>query len=299
MGGIWMKPSPWPAFISRPPVSDKIPMKRILHAMRAKLLQRLCEICRRRAPAFAGLTAGPGRPPRMGCTMSFFGKPTGGEPRITYERIDLTADGSVLPPSRPEQRDPPAPVLRAAPPATTPVIRRHGNEAPPMLIAADSEMEGRLRSRGAVRIEGVLRGELHAASLVLEPGGLIEGLVTVEHAHLNGTLRGTVVAKDIEISRTAMVEAELVYEEIGIERGARVRGLHRRRDPEPEPQEAEALSLSMTANAEADIVNGPDRRPGGRRRSGLAGTGRGGPGRRRRLGRTGAGRYHQPGHAGG
>jgi cytoskeletal protein CcmA (bactofilin family) len=186
--------------------------------------------------------------------MSFFGKPTGGEPRITYERIDLTADGSVLPPSRPEQPTRQAPVLRAAPPAATPVIRTGTTtEAPPMLIAADSEMEGRLRSRGAVRIEGVLRGELHATSLVLEPGGLIEGLVTVDHAILNGTLRGTVVAKDIEISRTAMVEAELVYEEIGIERGARVRGLHRRRDPEPEP-EAEALSLSMTANAEVDIA---------------------------------------------
>jgi cytoskeletal protein CcmA (bactofilin family) len=116
-------------------------------------------------------------------------------------------------------------------------------------------MEGRLRSHGAVRVEGVLRGELHAASLILEPGGLIEGLVTVEHAHLNGTLRGTVVAKDIEISRTALVEAELVYEEIGIERGARVRGLHRRRDPAPEPQpEPEALSLSVTPAAEAEVT---------------------------------------------
>jgi cytoskeletal protein CcmA (bactofilin family) len=187
--------------------------------------------------------------------MSFFGKPTGGEPRITYERIDLTADGAVLSPSRPEPATRQPPVLRAAPPATTPVVRSKGNEPPPMLIAADSEMEGRLRSHGAVRVEGVLRGELHAASLILEPGGLIEGLVTVEHAHLNGTLRGTVVAKDIEISRTALVEAELVYEEIGIERGARVRGLHRRRDPAPEPQpEPEALSLSVTPAAEAEVT---------------------------------------------
>ncbi|MBC9207741.1 polymer-forming cytoskeletal protein [Roseomonas aerophila] len=185
--------------------------------------------------------------------MSFFGKPTGGEPRITYERIDLTADGAVLPPSRPEPTIRQPPVLRAAPPASTPVVRAKGAEQPPMLIAADSEMEGRLRSRGAVRVEGVLRGELHAASLILEPGGLIEGLVTVEHAQLNGTLRGSVVAKDIEIARTALVEAELVYEEIGIERGARVRGLHRRREPEPQP-EPEALSVSVTSAIEAEAT---------------------------------------------
>jgi cytoskeletal protein CcmA (bactofilin family) len=185
--------------------------------------------------------------------MSFFGKPSGGEPRITYERIDLTANNAVLAPAAPSF------TTRPAPAAATVVRPSQAAEAPAMLIAADSEMEGRLRSRGAVRIEGVLRGELHAASVVVAPGGLIEGLVTVEHAQLDGTLRGTVVARDIEISRTAMVDAELVYEEIGIARGARVHGLHRRREPEPAPlpepapqAEADALSLSVTtAPAEA------------------------------------------------
>jgi cytoskeletal protein CcmA (bactofilin family) len=184
--------------------------------------------------------------------MSFFGKPSGGEPRITYERIDLTAQHAVLAPGTA-----PVPAPRPAPPATTVVRPAPAAELPVMLIAADSEMEGRLRSRGAVRIEGVLRGELHAASVVVAPGGLIEGLVVVEQAQLDGTLRGTVVAREIEISRTAMVDAELVYEEIGIARGARVHGLHRRREPEPAapqpPQpvvvaaEADALSLSVTA----------------------------------------------------
>ncbi|MBO1076143.1 bactofilin family protein [Roseomonas marmotae] len=176
--------------------------------------------------------------------MSFFGKPSGGEPRITYERIDLTAEHAVLAPS-------PAPAPRAAPPAST--VVRPGPariEAPAMLIGPESELEGRLRSRGAVRIEGVLRGELHAASVLVAPGGLIEGKVTVEHAQIDGTMRGTLVARDIEISRTAMVEAELVYEEIGIARGARVLGLHRRREPEPvqvpaAPADGDALSLSV------------------------------------------------------
>ncbi|RKK03648.1 polymer-forming cytoskeletal protein [Pseudoroseomonas wenyumeiae] len=174
--------------------------------------------------------------------MSFFGKPSGGEPRITYERIDLTANDAVLAPAAPSFTTRPAP-------AATAVVRPAPTVEPPaMLIAADSELEGRLRSHGAVRIEGVLRGELVAASVMVAPGGLIEGLVTVEHAQIDGTLRGTVVARDVEISRTAMVDAELVYEEIGIARGARVHGLHRRREPEPAPRaEADALSLSVTA----------------------------------------------------
>jgi cytoskeletal protein CcmA (bactofilin family) len=194
--------------------------------------------------------------------MSFFGKPSGAEPRITYERIDLAADGAMLAPAFRQ-----APVLPAAPrpaPAAATVVRSGVPEPVTMLIAADSEVEGRLRSRGAVRIEGVLRGELQAASVVIEPGGLIEGLVTVEHAVVHGTLRGTLVARDIEISRTAMVDAELVYEEIGIERGARVHGLHRRREPaeapplpvaaEPQPVEEAALqTAALVAAAEAAL----------------------------------------------
>lgn len=186
--------------------------------------------------------------------MSFFGKPSGGEPRITYERIDLTAHDAVLVPTVPSL------AARPAPPAATVVRPAQPAEAPAMLIAADSELEGRLRSRGAVRIEGVLRGELHAASVVVAPGGLIEGLVTVEHAQIDGTLRGTVVARDIEISRTAMVDAELVYEEIGIARGARVHGLHRRREPDltpaPVAQEADALSLSVTSASAGGAFEG-------------------------------------------
>jgi cytoskeletal protein CcmA (bactofilin family) len=192
--------------------------------------------------------------------MSFFGKPGGGEPRITYERIDLTAEGGVLARGMTPPASWHAPAPRPASPASN-LAHVTLAEPPTMLIAADSELEGRLRSRGAVRVEGVLRGELHATSLVLEPGGLIEGLVTVEHAQIHGTLRGTLVAKDIEISRSAMVDAELVYDEIGIARGARVGGLHRRRDPGPVAPESavpeagvetDALSLSVMQASGSD-----------------------------------------------
>ncbi|MFC7611540.1 bactofilin family protein [Teichococcus aestuarii] len=110
-----------------------------------------------------------------------------------------------------------------------------GSPAGVMLVAADSEVEGRLRSRGVVRVEGVLRGNLHAPVLLIEAGGLMEGSVTAERVRVCGALRGTVTAREIEIVRTAMIDAELSYEEISIERGARVSGVHKQRDPEPAP----------------------------------------------------------------
>jgi cytoskeletal protein CcmA (bactofilin family) len=120
-----------------------------------------------------------------------------------------------------------------------------------MLLAADSEVEGELRSRGAVRVEGVLRGGLQAPLLLLEIGGLVEGKVSAERVRVAGTLRGTVVAREIEVARTAIIEAELVYEEISIERGARVSGLHRQRAPEPATAEP-AAELQEVADTVPD-----------------------------------------------
>lgn len=158
--------------------------------------------------------------------MSFFGKPSGEEPRITFERIDLSA----------------APLTEPPPAAPSARERMAGATAPAvMLVAAGSEIEGQLRSRGTVRVEGVLRGTVDAPLLLLEPGGVVEGTVTAGRVRLSGRLHGTVVAEEVEVARTAILDAELVYDEISIERGARVRGLHRQRDPAPQPEvEAEA-----------------------------------------------------------
>ena len=162
--------------------------------------------------------------------MSFFGKPSGEEPRITFERIDLSA----------------APLTEPPPAAPSARERMAGATAPAvMLVAAGSEIEGQLRSRGTVRVEGVLRGTVDAPLLLLEPGGVVEGTVTAGRVRLSGRLHGTVVAEEVEVARTAILDAELVYDEISIERGARVRGLHRQRDPAPQPAAEEILDTAM------------------------------------------------------
>lgn len=169
--------------------------------------------------------------------MSFFGKPSGGEPRITYERIDLSAPAETA-----AEDGMPAGSARAMVERLEPRMERArpgpaaaGHTPGIMLVAADSEMEGCLRSRGVVRVEGVLRGSVHAPILLIEVGGLVEGSVTAERVRSCGALRGSVTAREIEIVRTAMVDAELIYDEISIERGARVSGMHRQREPEPAP----------------------------------------------------------------
>jgi cytoskeletal protein CcmA (bactofilin family) len=176
--------------------------------------------------------------------MSFFGKPSGAEPRITYERIDLSAETAMEPEA--EAARAPASARLLAERLEPRSERARGAEAS-MLLAADSELEGRLSSRGTVRIEGVLRGALEAPQLLLEAGGLLDGHVTVDRLRVSGTLRGTVIAREIEVLRSARIDAELIYEEISIERGARVTGLHRQREAAPQESTAPAATVAEPA----------------------------------------------------
>lgn len=158
--------------------------------------------------------------------MSIFHKSKNADPRVTYERFELPVD-----PPFPEAEaiTKPAPISAAQP---TSEWRPAGPEPTTLLIPADSVVEGTISSPGVVRIEGALRGEVRAPTVVLTASGRIEGRVTGTLVTIKGILEGSAVARDIELARTATVDAELTYDEISIERGARVRGLHRQRDHE-------------------------------------------------------------------
>ncbi len=186
--------------------------------------------------------------------MSIFHKSKNADPRVTYERFELPVD-----PPFPEAE----PVTKMVPTSTaqpTSEWRPASPEPTTLLIPADSVIEGSITSQGVVRIEGTLRGEVRAPTVVLAASGRIEGRVAATLVTIKGILEGSATARDIELARTANVDAELTYDEISIERGARVRGLHRQRDPEataafqsatthPQPT-SPGLPANLTAEAE-------------------------------------------------
>ncbi|MDO9714233.1 bactofilin family protein [Paracraurococcus lichenis] len=171
------------------------------------------------------------------------------EPIVTYEQFDLSREE--------EEAFDLAPV--PAPAASTPAPAADTLVSGVMLIAAGGTIEGKVTTTSHVRIAGTLRGRLEADSVFIARGGSVDGEVEARTVHVEGQLRGSVTAAEIEILSGAVVEAELTYDDIDIARGARVTGLHRRREvPPPEPPvlalgsegEAETIRLGVTDEAE-------------------------------------------------
>lgn len=81
----------------------------------------------------------------------------------------------------------------------------------PSVLAPDAVFEGVLSFRGAVRIEGRLKGDVLATgTLLIEPGAIVQGRVEVDELVVGGTLEGeATVRRRVELQASARVAASL------------------------------------------------------------------------------------------
>lgn len=68
-------------------------------------------------------------------------------------------------------------------------------------LGADTEFEGKLSFRGAVRIDGKFKGEIFTeGTLIVGESAVIESTIHVSHIIISGEIRGNIIAdKRIEI----------------------------------------------------------------------------------------------------
>ncbi|MEJ2688046.1 MAG: polymer-forming cytoskeletal protein [Gammaproteobacteria bacterium] len=98
------------------------------------------------------------------------------------------------------------------------------------LIGQHTEVEGDVRFKGGLHVNGVIKGNVIAEQdsssvLVLSEQGRIEGEVRVPHVILNGTVTGDVHAGErIELAARARVTGNVFYNLIEMAMGAEVNG---------------------------------------------------------------------------
>lgn len=99
------------------------------------------------------------------------------------------------------------------------------------LIGASTSIEGDLRFRGGLRIDGEVRGSVVAedeapSMLVLSERARVVGAVRAGSVVVNGTIEGPVVAEDtIELQPKARVRGEIRYRSLEIHQGAVIDGV--------------------------------------------------------------------------
>lgn len=108
------------------------------------------------------------------------------------------------------------------------------------LIGAGTTIDGDVRFRGGLRIDGVVKGKVLGQSdqltlLVLSEQGRVEGEIRAGKVVINGEVIGTVTAAETaELMPKARVVGDLHYKRLEVQQGAEVTGrlLH---DEAPDP----------------------------------------------------------------
>lgn len=105
-------------------------------------------------------------------------------------------------------------------------------EIKPSVISDAVEFVGDLKSRGALHIDGRTQGTVQAESVTVGSSGSLQGTVRCSKLHVKGRLLGRAYCNELTVAREAVVEGELHFREILVQRGARVTGtLHEYKEP--------------------------------------------------------------------
>jgi cytoskeletal protein CcmA (bactofilin family) len=101
-------------------------------------------------------------------------------------------------------------------------------------VGGDLTITGNVTSKGEIRLEGHVQGDVHCVSLILGENSSIEGGVTAEDVLVRGRLKGSVRALRVTLLSTAHVEGDLIHQSLALEQGAYFEGkAQRSNDPLP------------------------------------------------------------------
>jgi cytoskeletal protein CcmA (bactofilin family) len=92
------------------------------------------------------------------------------------------------------------------------------------ILAADLEIDGDVTSDGPVDIHGKIVGSACAPEVLVAATGRIEGTASAHDLSILGIVSGSVSARQIQLSPSAVVHADVLHERIVIEAGAELEG---------------------------------------------------------------------------
>lgn len=136
---------------------------------------------------------------------------------------------------------------------------------PPSILSRDLRVTGNLSSSGDMQVDGIVEGDVKSRTLTLGETGVVTGTVEAEQARICGSITGKLVARSVELSRTAKIFGDIIHQTLSIEAGAKVEGMLSRMDeeakaiapPNSEFRAPDAMTMEKSDQVSADITRFP------------------------------------------
>jgi cytoskeletal protein CcmA (bactofilin family) len=132
--------------------------------------------------------------------------------------------------------------------------KSHGPSASkmvPSIIGEDLTIRGNVISKGEVRVDGEIEGDIRCGSLLLGDKAQVRGGVTAEDIVVRGRIIGSIRGLRVTLQGQCHVEGDIFHQGLAIEQGAYFEGKSRRSDNPLE--EIEAAGATSSANGSQSV----------------------------------------------
>ncbi len=129
--------------------------------------------------------------------------------------------GTILPPAGRDEWRNSVPERRDMPRAQAVEATVIGDET---IISSDLTIIGNVLSKGRVKLEGTIEGDMRCRSLVVGEQGSVTGAIVAEDVSVYGKVAGIVRGDRVTLYSTAHVEGDIYHRGIGIEMGTHYDG---------------------------------------------------------------------------
>lgn len=130
---------------------------------------------------------------------------------------------------------------------------------PESVIGEELTINGDIASTGAIRVDGVVRGDISCDSITITPNGSVEGRITARRISVRGRVTGGITGGRVMIYTSAVIDADILHQGIGIEMGTRFEGRLRWNDGAGEPSEFSDRATTTPVEQPSEAVDETDR----------------------------------------
>ncbi|WP_247119660.1 bactofilin family protein [Kordiimonas marina] len=101
---------------------------------------------------------------------------------------------------------------------------RSGAAPTPSIIGSDVQIEGNVKTRGELQLDGAIIGDLTCGGLVMGESGSVEGSISADSVTIRGAVSGEIRARAVRLEKTAVVDGDVYHESLSVESGAKLTG---------------------------------------------------------------------------
>lgn len=103
------------------------------------------------------------------------------------------------------------------------------------LILRDFAIEGSLRSKNDLHVDGAVTGDVTVRALTIGESGHVEGVIAADFVEVRGRVTGSINAKQVRLYAGAHVLGDICHEQLIMESGCDFQGRSLRREPPGAP----------------------------------------------------------------